>query len=118
MALPNLGNYPYQGGRLSASKRFAVTNSQEIPRCGRLIGIDYGSVRIGLSVSDESQTWVTPLETYSRKDNNRDAQYFQMLLKKHDAVGWVVGLPIHCDGTESQKSKEVRKFAEWLSTLS
>ena len=37
------------------------------------------------------------------------------LAEEEGVVGWVIGLPIHCDGKESQKSKEVREFAEWLT---
>lgn len=85
-----------------------------IPEQGRLAGIDFGTVRIGIAVCDPSQTWVTPLTTYQRRNQSLDAQYFKRLCEQEEVAGWIVGLPIHCDGQESQKSKEVRLFARWL----
>jgi putative holliday junction resolvase len=88
-----------------------------LPKTGRLAGIDYGSVRIGIATSDPSQQFVNPYETYQRRSEKLDAQYFQRLALDERLVGWVIGLPIHCDGNESQKSMEVRQFACWLSEL-
>ncbi len=85
-----------------------------IPTHGRLLGIDFGTVRIGLSLCDESQTWVTPLDTYRRRTEKLDAEYWTQLVKQERLAGAIMGLPIHCDGNESQKSKEVRDFAIWL----
>jgi putative Holliday junction resolvase len=43
-----------------------------------------------------------------------DQKHFETLAKENQIEGWVVGLPIHCDGRESQKSTEARDFASWL----
>ncbi len=90
----------------------------EIPRQGRLAGIDFGSVRMGIATCDPSQQWVTPFATYTRRNDRLDELYFTQLVEQEQLVGWIVGLPIHCDGKESQKSTEARRFAEWLSQLS
>ncbi|MEM8736481.1 MAG: RuvX/YqgF family protein, partial [Planctomycetota bacterium] len=82
-----------------------------LPEVGRLFGIDFGTVRIGLATCDPSQTWVTPFETYNRRNERLDEKYFCELVNQEEIVGWVIGLPIHCDGKESQKSAEVRAFA-------
>jgi putative holliday junction resolvase len=81
---------------------------------GRLAGVDFGTVRIGIATCDPSQNWVTPFGTYVRRNENLDALYLMRLAETESLVGWVVGLPIHCDGQESQKSREVRHFAKWL----
>jgi putative Holliday junction resolvase len=86
-----------------------------IPTTGRLGGIDFGTVRIGIATCDPSQSWVTPYDTYVRRSEVLDAQFFNQLAKSDDIVGWILGLPIHCDGQESMKSAEVRDFARWLS---
>jgi putative holliday junction resolvase len=91
--------------------------ANQLPLQGRLAGIDYGSARIGISTCDPTQQFVNPLETYNRRNERLDAQYFQKLSAQEQIVGWVIGLPIHCDGNESQKSAEVRTFANWLSAL-
>lgn len=84
------------------------------PISGRLLGIDYGTVRMGLALSDPSQTWVTPLDTYLCRNPRLDGKFFSQLAADERLSGMVVGLPLHCDGQESQKSKEVRAFAKWL----
>lgn len=89
-----------------------------IPTNGRLAGIDYGSVRIGLATCDPSQRWVTPFDTYVRRNDRLDSAFFSDFAKREGIVGWILGLPIHCDGKESQKSVEVRRFAEWLESVS
>ncbi len=89
-----------------------------VPTQGRLAGIDFGTVRIGLATCDPTQTWVTPFATYTRRGESLDAAYLLDLAEKEHIVAWVIGLPIHCDGKESQKSAEVRAFAAWLGGLS
>lgn len=93
-------------------------DSSAVPTTGRLAGIDYGTVRIGLATCDPSQRWVTPFDTYVRRNDRLDSTFFVELARREMIVGWVLGLPIHCDGKESQKSAEVRRFAEWLESMS
>lgn len=93
------------------------TNSK-VPLLGRLAGIDFGSVRIGISTCDPSQHWVTPLTTYTRRNDRLDQVYFCQLADQEQLVGWIVGLPIHCDGKESLKSTEARQFSQWLEQIS
>ena len=88
----------------------------QLPLTGRLAGIDFGNARIGISTCDPTQQFVNPLETYNRRTERLDALYFQNLSKQEQVVGWVIGLPLHCDGQESPKSAEVRSFAGWLSS--
>jgi len=85
---------------------------------GPVAGIDYGTVRIGIALSDPSRTWVSPHETYTRRDAQRDAEFFRRLAKEHQIVLFVVGLPVHLDGGESEKSVEARRFAAWLAEVS
>ncbi len=92
-----------------------VMDNSDPPLSGRLCGIDFGTVRIGLASCDPSQQWVTPLKTYVRRSEKLDREFFCQLAKQEELAGWVVGLPLHCDGKESKKSKEVRDFANWLT---
>jgi len=80
----------------------------------RLAGIDYGTVRIGIALGDEETRIAGPFETYHRRTLPLDAAYFQNLAKQEQISRFIVGLPIHLDGNESQKSYEARKFAAWL----
>lgn len=87
------------------------------PTQGRLAGIDYGTVRIGVAVSDESRIVASPFENYQRRSTQADAEYFRKLAESEQIVGFVVGLPIHNSGRESQKSEEARRFGHWLRDI-
>ncbi len=87
------------------------------PTQGRLAGIDYGTVRIGVAVSDESRIVASPFENYQRRSTQADADYFRKLVEDEQIVGFVVGLPIHNSGRESQKSEEARRFGHWLRDI-
>lgn len=82
---------------------------------GRLAGIDYGSVRIGIALTDSRQTLASPLESYARQSPAADAAHFRNLATDEQLAAFVVGLPVHMDGRESAKSREAREFGRWLS---
>ena len=81
----------------------------------RLLGVDYGSVRIGLAVSDPERRLASPLAVYERRGRERDAEYFLALAAAEEIAGFVVGLPVHLDGREGQKAVESRAFGAWLA---
>lgn len=87
------------------------------PSQGRLAGIDYGTVRIGIAISDSRQTLASPYENYNRRSPVADAERFRRLAKEENIQGFVVGLPVHLSGDESQKSHEARQFGAWLHEL-
>ncbi|TWT87703.1 putative Holliday junction resolvase [Pseudobythopirellula maris] len=86
-----------------------------LPQRGRIAGIDYGTVRIGVAIGDLEVRMASPLENYNRRSEALDAKYFKQLAQEERLVRWVVGLPVHLDGGESQKSQEARRFANWLT---
>lgn len=81
----------------------------------RLLGLDYGSVRIGLAVSDPERRLASPLTVYERRGRERDARYFRTLVETNEIGGIVVGLPVHCDGREGKKAAEALAFGAWLT---
>ena len=80
----------------------------------RLLGVDFGRVRVGLAVSDPERRIASPLATYHRRDTAKDAEFFRSLVVKEQVGALVVGLPVHLDGTEGQKAAEARAFGRWL----
>ncbi len=89
--------------------------SEVLPSLGRLAGVDFGTQRIGIAVSDAEQRLASPLANYSRRNLALDAAYFQQLVMQEAIVGLVVGLPVHMSGDESAKSLEARAFGQWLA---
>jgi len=80
----------------------------------RLLGVDFGTVRIGLAVTDAERIIASPLEVRERKGPGADAAYFQALVEREQIGGIVVGLPLHTSGREGLKAEEARAFGEWL----
>ncbi len=90
-------------------------NPETLP-LGRLAGVDYGRRRIGISVCDAERIIASPLMVYKTiGDPRADAAFFLKLIKQEEIVGFVVGLPLHSDGRNSEMSSEVEKFAAWLT---
>jgi len=84
---------------------------------GRIAGIDYGTVRIGVAITDVEQRWAGPWAVYRRSSAAADAVYFRDLQRIEQVTGFVVGLPIHLSGDESGKSQEARQFGAWIREL-
>lgn len=83
----------------------------------RLLGVDYGSVRVGLAVSDPDRKIASPLATYVRRSKGLDAAHFRQLTADEEIGEIVVGLPVHLDGREGQKAAEARAFGAWLKAV-
>jgi putative holliday junction resolvase len=83
----------------------------------RIAGIDYGTVRIGIATADLSVGIAGPFETYARRSERLDAEYFRRLASEERIDRFVVGLPVHLSGGESQKSREARVFGDWLAAI-
>ncbi len=81
---------------------------------GRLLGVDYGAVRVGLAISDPDRKIASPLDTYRRRGAEPDAGYFKALAEEEGVGTLVVGLPVHLSGREGQKAGEARAFGKWL----
>jgi len=73
----------------------------------RILGIDYGEKRIGLAVSDESQTLARELMILSPKEF---WQQLNQLVSSQQISKIVIGWPLNMSGEETQKTKEVESF--------
>ncbi|MEX0702542.1 MAG: Holliday junction resolvase RuvX [Planctomycetales bacterium] len=80
------------------------------PASGRLLGLDYGTKRVGVAVSNPDQTIASPLETWQRQDPAQEERRLRSLVEEYRIVGLVVGLPVHMSGEEGQKAGEARAF--------
>ncbi|MDX2194447.1 MAG: Holliday junction resolvase RuvX [Gemmatimonadales bacterium] len=91
--------------------------SAGLPAAGRLLALDWGTQRIGVAVSDETQLLARPLATLDRRPGRRfPLGRFRTLLETHAAVGTVVGLPLGEDGGETASSAAARELAALVAS--
>ncbi len=83
---------------------------------GRIAALDYGTVRIGLAMSDERKIIAQPIACLqTKKTHKQTAEMIKLELAKFSTIECVLlGLPLHFSGKESPMSLEVRKFAQIL----
>jgi putative Holliday junction resolvase len=84
---------------------------------GRLLGVDFGHVRVGLAICDSERIISSPLAVYERRNEALDAEYFRKLAETEQVAGLVVGLPVHMSGDEGEKAKQARAFGNWLAKI-
>ncbi len=82
----------------------------------RILGLDYGTRRVGAALSDPGRTMAFPLEVYKRRGPKQDAVHYRELVEVNQVARIVVGLPVHTSGRVGQLAKEARAFGEWLAT--
>ena len=86
-----------------------------IPPAGRILAVDWGERRIGLALSDETQTIATPLGTITRRAGKRFRMpEFLAHVTTHRPVGLVVGLPLTPDGDDGPSAVAARELAAQL----
>ena len=81
---------------------------------GRILGIDYGEKRIGLAISDESQTFARELAILSPKEF---WQQLKTIISENQINKIVLGWPLNMSGEETKKTLEVNDFKEKLEKL-
>lgn len=89
----------------------------DLPRSGRLLGVDYGQKRLGLAICNDEQSIASPLQNYTRRSDRLDGNHLQQIAREYRCVGCVVGLPLHMGGDVSVSSHRAQKFASWLAGL-
>lgn len=82
-------------------------------RFGSRIGVDVGSVRIGVARSDPSGLLATPVETVRRGQGDLDR--IAAIADEHSAIEVVVGLPTSLSGREGPAAALARQFATSLA---
>lgn len=80
-----------------------------------MLGIDLGSVRIGIAVSDSARTLATPRGVLQRSgDPAADLARIAALVEETEATEVVVGLPVSLDGTRGPAARNVQREVERL----
>jgi len=76
----------------------------------RILGIDYGTVRIGLALSDPTGTLASPLPFLENQSPQQVTTALSELIQTHQIEGLVIGLPRNMDGTYGPSAQKVRDF--------
>ena len=73
----------------------------------RLIGLDLGTKRIGVSICDEKQSIATPFKTINKTNTSELIDELKKLIEEYNIKGIVIGNPINMDGTLGRSSQSV-----------
>ena len=80
----------------------------------RVLGVDLGSRRIGLAISDPGASFAFPLEAITSEGTSQDVEALRALIVERDVERVVVGLPLHMDGRAGPEAEAARRFAAAL----
>ena len=83
----------------------------------KTLGIDFGSKRVGLALSDSLGMLASPLPVYTRTHYKKDVQAIVDIAKKNGCDVIVLGRPYHMNGDVSEKIKQVEEFAKSLKDV-
>ncbi len=74
----------------------------------RLIGLDLGSKRIGVSICDEKQLIATPFKTINRTTAKDLINELKIIIKDNNIKGIIIGNPLNMDGSSSSSTQSVK----------
>ncbi len=80
-----------------------------------MLGLDFGTKRMGVAISNSDQTVAMPVETWQVRDPAQNLKHLRELIADYRAVGVVLGLPIRTNGEEGTASAAVRVFGKWVA---
>ena len=84
---------------------------KQLDKC-RLIGLDLGSKRIGVSICDEKQLIATPFKTINRSTAKEVINELRTIIEENDIKGIIIGNPLNMDGTSGSSAQSVKDTSE------
>ncbi|SDF81753.1 putative holliday junction resolvase [Blastococcus aurantiacus] len=82
---------------------------------GRVLGVDVGTVRVGLALSDPTGTLASPLETLRRAKDESDLDRLAALVVEHEVTEVVVGEPRHLSGASGASAEDAAAYSQALA---
>lgn len=82
---------------------------------GRVLGVDVGTVRVGLALSDPTGTLASPLETLKRAKDQSDLDRLAALVVEHEVTEVVVGEPRHLSGASGASAEDAAAYSQALA---
>jgi putative Holliday junction resolvase len=74
----------------------------------RLIGLDLGSKRVGVSICDEKQSIATPFKTINKTNTNELIIQLKVIINEYNIKGLIIGNPINMDGSLGRSAQSVK----------
>lgn len=84
---------------------------------GRILGIDYGHVRMGLALTDPMKIIASAYKTLDVTSDVNTLKELEEIIKEEDVEKILLGIPMGLSGKKTKKTIEVEEFAEKLKTL-
>jgi len=81
----------------------------------RIIALDLGTKRIGVSICDENQSIATPFKTLIKKDTKQFINEIKEIVDENDVKAIIIGNPINMDGSQGKSSQSVKDIANNIS---
>ena len=78
----------------------------------RLIGLDLGSKRIGVSICDEKQLIATPYKTIHKSKNNELIEELKNIIQENDIKAIIIGYPLNMDGSLGSSAQSVNDVSK------
>lgn len=82
---------------------------------GRVMGVDVGTVRVGVALSDATGTLASPLETVKRAKDGSDLERLAALVVEHEVTEIVVGEPRHLSGASGASAQDADAYSQALA---
>ena len=80
---------------------------KQLDKC-RLIGLDLGSKRIGVSICDEKQLIATPFKTINRSSSKELIDELKSIIQENNIKGIIIGNPLNMDGSSGNSAQSVK----------
>ncbi len=81
-------------------------------KTNRLIGLDLGSKRIGVSICDEKQSIATPLKTLNKTSADNLINELKIIIEENNIKGIIIGYPINMDGSLGRSAQSVKDVSD------
>ena len=84
---------------------------KQLDKC-RLIGLDLGSKRIGVSICDEKQLIATPFKTIERSTSENLINDLRLIINENNIKGIIIGNPLNMDGSSGRSAQSVKDTSQ------
>ncbi|MEQ1704770.1 MAG: Holliday junction resolvase RuvX [Rickettsiales bacterium] len=89
--------------------------TKNLPKEGRILGLDVGQTTIGMALSDVRRTIATPHSTIERGKFSKDVEKLSLVISTHKICALVIGYPINMDGSKGARAQSTITFVSNIS---